>query len=409
MQKSSRGMIHVRRAPLLSLLFLALVWVPAQAEIQRPTHPSVGYATVRVQGVLLRVVTVDLSGSVEVRPVLAPSGQERDFATLTTGRKAPLAAINGTFFDTRSRVVVGNVVWDGKLLQEGVAGSAFTIDRSGLASLQQRNSSLGRHQDWNDYQMAVSGIGLLKDGELAVDLRSEGFGDPGLFGPRQRSALGVTKNKKLLMVSTGEAVSVHQMARLMRGLGAVDALALDGGSSTGLAYAGRVVIAPKRKLTNVLAVYRRGEAPAPVNESLLARRALQHYQRGAQLMGWGDLVRAHSQFRLAVSKGPEQARYWSALGAAAQGLGRHDEAAQAYLNASRLYLNHWKPEEARRLAEKASRAAPRRTDVLLVLGASAWQAGQRGQARQALESVVAAHPGHPQATALLRKIKSSGG
>jgi len=83
----------------------------------------------------------------------------------------------------------------------------------------------------------------------------EGFSDSSLFRPAQRSALGLTKYNKLLLVTVNRPIYMHKLARIMRELGAVDAINLDGGSSTALYCDGRAYSHPGRKLTNLIVVY----------------------------------------------------------------------------------------------------------------------------------------------------------
>ena len=58
---------------------------------------------------------------------------------------------------------------------------------------------------------------------------------------------------KLVIVSTSSA-SIQQMRELMLQLGCVEAVNLDGGASTALAYQGKLVRTPGRQLTTTLQV-----------------------------------------------------------------------------------------------------------------------------------------------------------
>ena len=96
---------------------------------------------------------------------------------------------------------------------------------------------------------------LVRDGTAWVDPRSEGFRDSGFFRPAARSAVGVTKENKLLLVTVNKPIYLSHMGRIMRDLGAVDAMNLDGGSSTALYCGGVVPSHPGRRLTNLLVIY----------------------------------------------------------------------------------------------------------------------------------------------------------
>ena len=108
-----------------------------------------------------------------------------------------------------------------------------------------------------DVAGAVSGgPRLLDGGRIAVRSRAEGFARPGLYGrfvlgPNPRTLAGVTASGELLLVTIdgrrprfSAGVSLRDAARVMRALGARDALNLDGGGSTTMVVGGRVVNRP---------------------------------------------------------------------------------------------------------------------------------------------------------------------
>ena len=104
--------------------------------------------------------------------------------------------------------------------------------------------------DWSGMKHAVSGGPyLVRNGQVYVDMREQSFGSLGAHEPR--SAAGVTKDGKLLLetvdgrqkhVSVG--VTLHEMAQLMKSLGALHAMTLDGGSSTQMVVSGELVNTP---------------------------------------------------------------------------------------------------------------------------------------------------------------------
>ena len=69
-----------------------------------------------------------------------------------------------------------------------------------------------------------------------------------------RTAVGTLADGKLVIVSTS-AASIQQMRELMLQLGCVDALNLDGGASTALAYQGKILRSAGRPLTTTLQVF----------------------------------------------------------------------------------------------------------------------------------------------------------
>ena len=104
-------------------------------------------------------------------------------------------------------------------------------------------------------EQIVSGAPCLVDnGEICTVLPA-GFQEErftSMITPR--TAIGKLANGKLILVSTN-AASIQQMRELMLELGCVEAMNLDGGGSTALAYDGQIVRAPGRKLTTTLHVF----------------------------------------------------------------------------------------------------------------------------------------------------------
>ena len=84
--------------------------------------------------------------------------------------------------------------------------------------------------------------------------RAEGFTEAKILSMSSaRSGLAVTKDGDLLMV-TCTAATMAQFAQIMQALGAAEAMNLDGGASSGLAYAGKYLTKPGRALSNALVV-----------------------------------------------------------------------------------------------------------------------------------------------------------
>ncbi|MEX1178963.1 MAG: phosphodiester glycosidase family protein [Nitriliruptor sp.] len=128
----------------------------------------------------------------------------------------------------------------------------------------------GTAADWADLRGAVNGAGLLvKDG---VAQPGWSFSDQGVNhagSRRARTAMGsLTDGRSLLVtiqessVTAGDGVTLEQLGRIMRDLGAVDAVAIDGGGSSTM-YVGDEVRMPqsdpKRVHSSAVFVY----APLP--------------------------------------------------------------------------------------------------------------------------------------------------
>jgi len=103
---------------------------------------------------------------------------------------------------------------------------------------------------WETYpQILAAGPLLLKSGEIVLDAPSERFSEA--FSTQQaiRSAVGRTPDNKLLLVAVhnrplGSGPNLTELAQILQKLGAVEALNLDGGSSTSLYLGGELIDRP---------------------------------------------------------------------------------------------------------------------------------------------------------------------
>lgn len=342
----------MKRVALFCLFLSLMAWAD---------NEPVVYSQTSVRGASLNLVTIDLnSEAVEIRPILAPPGQSLSFQSLLYQGGAPYTAVTGTFFDPASAITVGNVVHNGRLMTEGSVGSVMSIDQQGQASVRSLEGKMGRHIDWNGTKFAISaGPTLLRGGSLTVAPKSEGFRDGGLWGPRMRVAMGVTPENKLLLVTTRQPVGLHELARIFQELGAVDAVNLDGGSSSAMYHNGKVVTRPRRRLTNLIAIYAKGAAPDQ-SRALGDQyaRAYTHYLRGTRLYKKGSYRLAHSQVRKALSMAPDRPPYWKTLGEIQETTKDIQEAAESYLRAAELYYERSQDDLARACAQAAFRLVP---------------------------------------------------
>ena len=107
--------------------------------------------------------------------------------------------------------------------------------------------------DWQDVVTAVgAGPRLVRNGNLAVGTTAEGFNDPSITTRSgARTAIGVTADRRLILLTTRSA-TIPQLAGAMRQLGAVDAMNLDGGASSGMYDNGSYVTRTGRQISNAL-------------------------------------------------------------------------------------------------------------------------------------------------------------
>lgn len=105
--------------------------------------------------------------------------------------------------------------------------------------------------------MISAGPFLVNNGIVITDYITQGFKESKILtGAAQRSALGLTKDNKLILV-TGSNLTMSQLAHIMKNLNCDKAMNLDGGASSGLYAKGKIITTPGRKLNTVLMIYDR--------------------------------------------------------------------------------------------------------------------------------------------------------
>lgn len=101
--------------------------------------------------------------------------------------------------------------------------------------------------DVNGYQHVIGGGPLLlKNGQIVVDGAGEQFSSAFVSGRASRSAIAQTGNGKILLVAAQNTAdssgpTLGQFAQILQQIGAVQALNLDGGSSTTLFLGGQIL------------------------------------------------------------------------------------------------------------------------------------------------------------------------
>src|SRR5207249_1284565 len=151
---------------------------------------------------------------------------DEPFADLVR-KSRPVAAINGACFDKQTLHPIGDLVQDGRVRHSGRMGTVLAIDARGRGEI--RRVPWGRTLAWAGYR-TVLGCGpmLVRDGRIDVQPAEERFRDPHVLGRSNRSAAGLTRDNKLLLVSVPQAVTLEELAVTMLGLGCAQAMNLDG-------------------------------------------------------------------------------------------------------------------------------------------------------------------------------------
>ncbi|MEJ9217706.1 phosphodiester glycosidase family protein [Paenibacillus glucanolyticus] len=209
-----------------------------------------------------QIVTVSLlHPKVELGVVLAgnKAGKVEDLRSIAK-RSHAVAAINGTFFDAYTsgayKAPYGYLVSNGNIFHKasGDNRTIFTYDSNNLASMIPGLDFKSVYDTGHMDGALQAGPRLLTDGKVTLDVKKEGFKDPKILtGGGARSALGITKDHKLILLTTGGA-TIPQLAEIMKQAGAYQAMNLDGGASSGLYYNGSYLTTPGRQISNAIVV-----------------------------------------------------------------------------------------------------------------------------------------------------------
>ncbi|NDD30261.1 MAG: phosphodiester glycosidase family protein [Proteobacteria bacterium] len=241
----------MRRPSTLVVLFLIMV----TAICARAEEPADRLERTTAAGVPLQVIRVNLADRrVRVRVEVAAGfpGADEPFADMIA-RTRPTIAVNGAYFSKSSLKPIGDIVIGGRLVSQGLMGTALAITRTNEATI--RRVERDRSQDWSAYETVLAcGPALVLGGRPDARPQEEGFRDPHIMGSTERMGVGITPDRHLLIVHTLAPVSFGKWAEVMRALGCSDAMNLDAGASLAMYYRGRTLIPAGRRLTNLLTV-----------------------------------------------------------------------------------------------------------------------------------------------------------
>lgn len=216
---------------------------------------TVTYRHSVILGASVDIIKVDLKDSrISITPAVAKNFPNRpeQFETMVK-RENPVAAINGNFFSTVTFRPVGDIVIDEELVYFGGLGTAMAITSKNKIEFIKVEPN--RHMNWDGYKAVIScGPKLIENGKIILNAKAEGFRDPELFERRARSAVGVTYDDYLILVSINDGVYFRGLAEIMQELGCKEAMNLDGGQSCGMYYKGEFLRRPKTPLPNILVI-----------------------------------------------------------------------------------------------------------------------------------------------------------
>jgi exopolysaccharide biosynthesis protein len=230
-------------------LFVGIVLASTISTPVKTAARPIAYESFLRDKALYHVVKADLSsGLVNPKAVYAP--RLTSTWQLVTNNNATVG-ITGTFFAPASGYPVGDVLVDGDLKVRGYRGSAIGIDFFGGVSI--FDTRYRQEFDWSQYRGGIRGaVRLITNGKVCPNPKAQKFRDKRIWGKASRTAVGLDKNGKLMLVATKNNVTLSQLGKAMVSKGVVDAVSLDGGGSTCLYYRGKMVIGTGRKLSNML-------------------------------------------------------------------------------------------------------------------------------------------------------------
>ena len=218
-----------------------------------PQHPPITLTATRVLGISVQVIKVDLRHrDVLVSPVLPQQGIGSSARVNTLAKLSGAAAvINGSYFHPRSYIPAGDLVVQGKRVSWGRIPVALSITPDNRAHIGTSGGSWAGAETVvaSGPQIVVGGVVQTNAGYSAV------FRDPGLFRRASRSAIGLSSNRDLMLVSTLTPLTTTEMGKVMARLGAREALLLDGGSSTGLSWNNRPILPSIRSVSYGIGIF----------------------------------------------------------------------------------------------------------------------------------------------------------
>lgn len=203
-------------------------------------------------------ITVGLANNANIANNHVITNGDEAFKNLVARQQAAIVA-NGTFFGKDSqKAVLGNMVAAGKFVKYSRwENYGTTLGIKAGNQLEMITARTEGKPDWAEHWFSLTcGPRLVKEGKVWLSPLSEGFRDSHVLGVGSRCAVGFPESRQqLYLVTFFNSLSLQKEAEIMKAIGCVEAMNLDGGASVGLAHKGKILVSPGRNLTNVIAVY----------------------------------------------------------------------------------------------------------------------------------------------------------
>ena len=212
-------------------------------------------------------ITIALANNAERANTMQASNGDEAFEKMVARARAAVV-VNGTFFAKNAqKTVMGNMVGGGRFLKYSPWENFGTT--LGLRAGNQPEMVTARvdgKPEWDRHWFSITcGPRLMKQGAIWINPEIEGFFDPHVLGVGARTAIGFPADgKKLFLINFERSLSLQQEARVMKAIGCVEAMNLDGGASRALAAKGKILVPAGRELTNAIVVYD-AQHPAPAD------------------------------------------------------------------------------------------------------------------------------------------------
>jgi hypothetical protein len=240
-------------------LLLSCTEAPSQSPIAPTPLPAIQYQQKHLDRAIAHIVIIPADRRYQIKPVLSASLQSVDQLTQTTGG---IAGINAGFFDPSNQQTTSYVVIDGKTVANPQENSRL-VDNPKLQPYLARifdRSEFRRYDCQGEIKYAIESHSQSSDCQLIdaigggprllpeLNAELEAFFDPktgrdpiGINQLNARSAIGMTAANETILVMVaqtqpGNGMSLPELAKFMQSLGAVQALNLDGGTSSAIFY-----------------------------------------------------------------------------------------------------------------------------------------------------------------------------
>lgn len=254
---------------------------PPSNPIPTQTSKPIEFIQKTVNGVLLyqtiinlrdphQLITIGLANQAPQANSNKASYGDEDFTQMVKRHRGAVT-VNGTFFSKdEEKRVLGNMVAGGEFLKYSRwenYGTTLGIKQGN--QLEMITARVEGQPNWQEHWFSLTcGPRLLKQGQIWLDPTAEGFKDPHIFDAGWRGAIGYPAGGEYLYLVTFEAIlTLEQEAELMKAIGCVEAMNLDGGASRALAHRDQIIVPAGRNLTNIIVVY---DTLNPPPETLIA-------------------------------------------------------------------------------------------------------------------------------------------